>query len=158
MKEIYIAGGCFWGVERYYQLQDGIIETKVGYANGNIINPKYQDLKKGLATHVETVKIKYDEKIISLNQILEHFLSFVDPYSIDRQGMDIGHQYRSGIYYVNSEEREAIITFLNEHLKPNYQIEVKPLENFYMAEEEHQNYLIKNPQGYCHINLNRKHH
>ncbi len=153
MKIIYIAGGCFWGVEAYFQSLKGVLETKVGYANGNTVNPKYEDLKKGIASHSETVKINYDENIISLEDILEHFLRFVEPYSVDRQGHDIGHQYRSGIYYTDLADKDVVLNYFSKTLNPDYKIEVLPLDNFYLAEEYHQDYLIKNPGGYCHVNL-----
>ena len=153
MNTIYIAGGCFWGVEAYFSSLKGVIETKVGYANGNFDNPKYEDLKHGLATHSETVKIDYDEKLITLENLLEHFLRFVDPYSIDKQGEDYGHQYRSGVYYTSNKDRDIIINYFNNTLKPDYKIEVLPLDKFFLAEEYHQDYLVKNPNGYCHINL-----
>lgn len=154
MKEIYLAGGCFWGVEKYFSLLKGIIDTKVGYANGNYPNPKYEDLKQHLATHSETVKIIYDETIINLEQILEHYLRFVDPYSLNKQGHDIGLQYRSGIYYLNDEDKIKIKAYLDKNLKPNYKIEILPLDAFYLAEDYHQHYLDKNINGYCHVNLN----
>lgn len=152
-KTIFIAGGCFWGVEAYYQRLKGVISTTVGYANGNTINPKYEDLKAHIASHAETLKLEYDDSIISLEKILEHFLRFVDPYSIDKQGHDIGHQYRSGVYYQDIKDRDAILNYFKTHLENNYKIEVMPLLNFYDAEEYHQDYLIKNPSGYCHVNL-----
>ena len=153
MNTIYIAGGCFWGVEAYFSSLKGVIETKVGYANGNFDNPKYEDLKHGLATHSETVKIDYDENLITLENLLEHFLRFVDPYSIDKQGEDYGHQYRSGVYYTSNKDKDIIINYFNNTLKPDYKIEVLPLDKFFLAEEYHQDYLVKNPNGYCHINL-----
>ena len=153
MKTIYIAGGCFWGVEAYFQSLKGVIDTKVGYANGNIKNPKYEDLKHGIATHSETVKIDYDDNLISLEKLLEHFLRFVDPYSVDKQGEDVGHQYRSGVYYIDNLDYNIIINYFKNNLKPDYKIEVLPLDNFYLAEKFHQDYLIKNPTGYCHVNL-----
>ncbi len=153
MNTIYIAGGCFWGVEAYFSSLKGVIETKVGYANGNFDNPKYEDLKHGLATHSETVKIDYDENLITLENLLEHFLRFFDPYSIDKQGEDYGHQYRSGVYYTSNKDRDIIINYFNNTLKPDYKIEVLPLDKFFLAEEYHQDYLVKNPNGYCHINL-----
>ena len=152
-KIIYLAGGCFWGVERYYQLLKGVLETEVGYANGNYPNPKYEELKSGKATHAETLKLTYDDKEISLTKILEHFLRFVDPYSIDKQGHDIGHQYRSGIYFTDPEEKPVIIGYFDKVLNEGYKIEVQPLREFYKAEEYHQDYLLKNPGGYCHVNL-----
>src|SRR5574344_920468 len=105
-KIIYLAGGCFWGNEAYFKKLKGVLDTEVGYANGNIANPTYHDLKAHIATHAETVKIVYDDLIITINKILEHFLRFVDPYSIDHQGEDFGHQYRTGVYYNDPLEKE----------------------------------------------------
>jgi len=153
-KIIYLAGGCFWGVEMYYKKLKGVLDTTVGYANGDKANPTYEEVKHHLANHAETLKLEYDDEIISLEKIIEHFLRFVDPYSVDKQGEDMGHQYRSGIYYVFEEEKNLIKKYLDSHLDKNYKIEILPLENFYNAEEYHQDYLDKNPNGYCHVNLN----
>ena len=153
-KTIYLAGGCFWGVEAYFKQLKGVIDTDVGYANGNTVSPKYEDLKKGLASHAETVRITYDDEIISLIDLLEHFLRFVDPYSIDRQGHDEGHQYRSGVYFTDPLDGAEADEYFLKTLNPGYKIEIKPLANYYPAEEYHQDYLDKNPGGYCHVNLN----
>ena len=153
-RKIYIAGGCFWGVERYYQLLKGVLTTKVGYANGDKANPSYQEVKSHLASHAETLEIVYNDEEISLEKILEHFLRFVDPCSIDKQGEDVGHQYRSGVYFVDEKDEKIIRDYFDSHLEKDYKIEVMKLINFYDAEDYHQDYLIKNPSGYCHINLN----
>ena len=153
-QKIYIAGGCFWGVEHYYSLLKGIISTRVGYANGDLENPSYEQVKHHEASHAETVEVVYDPEVISLTKILEHFLRFVDPYSIDKQGEDRGHQYRSGIYYTDKNESQIIKDYLDEHIKGKYSIEILQLDNFYDAEEYHQDYLYKNPTGYCHVNMN----
>ena len=96
MKTIYLAGGCFWGVEKYFSLAKGVIATEVGYANGTMDNPRYEDLKHGLDDAAETVKIDYDDTIISLEKLLELYLRVVDPYSLNQQGGDKGVQYRTG--------------------------------------------------------------
>jgi len=154
MKTIYIAAGCFWGVEEYFKRLKGVIETEVGYANGDTANPKYEDLKHHTATHAETVKVVYDEKIISLEKILEHFLRIVNPYSVDRQGGDVGHQYRSGVYYNDKTETQVIHDYFAKIPDSDkFAVELLPLENFYTAEEYHQNYLTVNPYGYCHIDF-----
>lgn len=153
MKTIYLAGGCFWGVERYFSLAKGIVSTEVGYANGTKDNPKYEDLKKGLDDASETVKIIYDEKVISLEKILELYLRVVDPYSINKQGEDEGVQYRSGIYYLDEEDKKIIVNYFKSISLKDYAIEILPLRKFYEAEEYHQKYLEKNPYGYCHINM-----
>ena len=153
MKTIYLAGGCFWGVEKYFSLAKGIVSTEVGYANGTLLNPKYEDLKSGRDDASETVKIDYDENIISLEKILELFLRVVDPYSINKQGEDEGLQYRSGVYFINPSDEKIIKDYFLKKLNQDYKIEVLPLNRFYSAEEYHQDYLDKNPNGYCHINM-----
>ena len=156
MKEIYIAGGCFWGVQAYFNLVKGILDTEVGYANGNLTHPTYEDLISHRATHAETLYIKYDEKVISLETILSHMLRFVDPTSVDKQGGDRGHQYRTGVYF-NDERDEKIIDKVfrakEKETGQKFAIEVKKMENFYAAEDYHQDYLEKNPRGYCHVDL-----
>ena len=153
MKTIYLAGGCFWGVEHFFSLAKGIVSTRVGYANGTKDNPKYEDLKHGLDDASETVEIIYDENIISLEKVLELYLRVVDPYSINKQGEDEGVQYRTGVYYLDENSGQIVLNYFKSHLNPNYKIEVKPLNKFFLAEEYHQDYLNKNPTGYCHINM-----
>lgn len=153
IKTIYLAGGCFWGVEAYFKRLKGVLETSVGYANGNTMNPKYEDLKAGKATHAETVQIKYDDDVITLTELLGHYLMFVDPYSLNKQGEDEGIQYRTGVYYNDLLDGVTAETYFSSVLEPNYKIEIKKLCNFFPAEEYHQDYLTKNPHGYCHVNL-----
>lgn len=153
-KVIYLAGGCFWGVQEYYSRLKGVISSTSGYANGTKENPTYQEVKSGVYNHVETVRVVFDDSIITLVTLLEHFLRFVDPYSLNQQGEDKGVQYRSGVYFIDNEDESIIKAFFDNHLKPGYLIEIKRLENFYLAEEYHQDYLKKNMNGYCHINLN----
>ena len=153
IKTIYLAGGCFWGVEAYFKRLKGVAETCVGYANGNTMNPKYEDLKAGKATHAETVQIKYDDDVITLVELLGHYLRFVDPYSLNKQGEDEGIQYRTGVYYTDLLDAVTAETYLSSVLEPNYKIEIKKLCNFFPAEEYHQDFLTKNPHGYCHVNL-----
>src|SRR5574344_1242672 len=133
--------------------ESGRLYAAVGYANGNTAFPKYEDLKSGRATHAETVKIVYEDSVISLEKLLDHYLRFVDPYSIDQQGHDIGHQYRSGIYYTNMMDGIRADAYFTDHLNPGWAIEIKQMANFYPAEQYHQDYLDKNPGGYCHVNL-----
>ena len=154
MKTIYLAGGCFWGVEKYFSMAKGVISTKVGYANGSIKNPSYEDLKKGRDDASETVKIEYDETIVSLEKLLEYYLRVVDPYSLNKQGEDEGIQYRTGIYFEDETDEKVIKDYFASVLEDDYLIEVLPLRSFYDAEEYHQKYLDKNPDGYCHIRLN----
>ena len=156
MKEIYLAGGCFWGLQAYFDLREGIKETVVGYANGNIENPTYEQVCTNKTGFAEAVYIKYDENEITLNKILEDFWKVIDPTLLNRQGGDIGTQYRTGIYYVNDEHLNVIKDSIeNVALKYEKTIvtELLPLKNFYAAEEYHQKYLKKNTNGYCHIDL-----
>ena len=153
MKTIYLAGGCFWGVERYFSLAKGVLSTRVGYANGTKDNPSYLDLKSGLDDASETVEVIYDESVISLDKILELYLRVVDPFSKNKQGEDEGVQYRSGIYYVDENDKDIIEQYFNRIGLVNHLVEILPLSKFYQAEEYHQKYLEKNPTGYCHINM-----
>lgn len=157
MKEIYLASGCFWGVEEYFSRINGVVDTEVGYANGTVENPTYKQVCTGITGHAETTYIKYDENIISLESLLERFWRIIDPTSLNKQGGDIGNQYRTGIYYVNEEDLQVIERSLEE-IKPKYNkpivTEILPLKSFYDAEEYHQDYLKKNPGGYCHIDMN----
>ena len=154
MKKIYLAGGCFWGVEHFLSLVKGIKETTVGYANSDIDNPTYEDLKAHRSLASETVEVEYDESIISLKEILDLFFMIIDPTILDRQGHDVGHQYRTGIYYVDKNDvdviKDALDQLATKYDKPIV-TELLPLENFTKAEEYHQDYLIKNPTGYCHV-------
>lgn len=153
-KTIYIAGGCFWGVQEYYSRLRGVLSTTSGYANGKKENPSYQEVKSQIYNHAETVKIIYDDSLISLETLLSHYLRFVDPYSLNQQGEDKGVQYRTGVYYIDENDKNIIKNYLDSKLNKGYLIEIKKLDNFYPAEEYHQDYLKKNENGYCHINLN----
>lgn len=153
-KEIYLAGGCFWGVEKYFSLIKGVITTQVGYANGNTENPTYSQVCHDNTDHAESVKIVYNGSKESLTVLLSMFYQIIDPTSVNRQGGDTGRQYRTGIYYTDAEDLPVIEASINE-LQKGYRkklaVEVLPLNNFWPAEEYHQKYLDKNPGGYCHI-------
>ena len=156
MEIIFLAGGCFWGVEAYFAQIDGIVDITVGYANGKTENPSYEDLIYNDSGHAETVKLEYDPEIISLNAILQHYFRIIDPTSVNKQGNDIGSQYRTGIYYVNEADKaiiDAQIARIQSKNKKKIAVEVMPLIRFDPAEEYHQDYLEKNPGGYCHIDL-----
>lgn len=156
MSTIYFAGGCFWGVEEYFARLNGVLETKVGYANSKIVSPSYEEVCTGNTSAAETVKITYDENIISLEELLTNLFKIIDPYALNKQGNDMGTQYRSGIYYENQKDLDIIKNFINniqEKSTKKVLTEVKILENFYEAEEYHQRYLKNNPGGYCHIKL-----
>ncbi len=153
-NEIYLAGGCFWGTEQYLQNIKGIIATEVGYANGNTKAPTYEEVCHKNTGHAEAVKVVYEETVISLTFLLDLYYDVINPISINRQGGDTGSQYRTGIYFVDPKD-EVIIKQSIDELQKRYSekiaIEVKPLVNYYRAEEYHQKYLDKNPNGYCHI-------
>lgn len=153
VKEIYLAGGCFWGTEKYLSLIKGVVETEVGYANGPTAQPSYEEVCSG-SGHAEAVRVVYRVDEVSLTRILELFYEVIDPVSVNRQGFDVGVQYRSGVYYVQEEDRKLILQSL-QTLQRRYEkplaIEAEPLRNFYPAEDYHQKYLDKNPHGYCHI-------
>lgn len=154
LEKIALAGGCFWGTERYFQLLRGVRETTVGYANGPTDHaPSYEEVKHGLG-HAETVMITFDPDEITLAELLEQYYTIIDPFSVNRQGHDEGIQYRTGIYYLTDEQRETVETSMNRleaRLGRKTAIEVMKLACFYPAEEYHQDYLIKNPNGYCHL-------
>lgn len=154
IKTIYLAGGCYWGAEKYLSNIKGVTKTTVGFANGNTENPSYEQVKHENTGHAETVKTSYDDEICPLEALLTLFYKIIDPTSLDKQGEDIGHQYRTGIYYTNDEDKaicEKSLKELQENYDESVKIECLPLENFYTAEEYHQKYLDKNPNGYCHV-------
>ncbi|MBO4694851.1 MAG: peptide-methionine (S)-S-oxide reductase MsrA [Clostridia bacterium] len=154
MKTIYLAGGCFWGLQRFLDSAEGVLETEVGYANGKKDNPTYEQVKYEHTGHAETVKVVYDESILPLKYIIHRFLQVIDPYSVNKQGEDVGEQYRTGIYFENNEDMliaKQEIGKLEKASNKHSAIEVLPLVNFWKAEEYHQKYLEKNPTGYCHI-------
>ncbi len=156
IKEIYLAGGCFWGMQAFFKQLNGVLETAVGYANGNLENPSYQQVCSDTTGFAETLYIKYDKELLCLNILLDYFFHVIDPTSLNKQGEDEGSQYRSGIYYSDPEDYVAIAAYLDDvkhHYEKEIVTEVKPILNFYLAEEYHQDYLDKNPQGYCHIDL-----
>ena len=156
MSEIYLAGGCFWGVEEYFSRIPGITATEVGYANGHTPAPTYQQVCTDTTGYAETVHVTYDPKRVSLQTILAQYFMIIDPLSVNRQGNDRGTQYRTGVYYTD----EASHAVANEvfaaeqlHYHEPMAVELEPLSRFYPAEEYHQDYLKKNPGGYCHISF-----
>ena len=154
MKDIYFAGGCFWGTEHYFKQVRGVISTAVGYANGNTDNPTYEQVYTDLTGYAETVHIVYDPEVVSLTLLLELFFRSIDPTSLNRQGEDCGTRYRTGIYYTSEEDTTTIkevYSGIECIIGEPLMVEVEPLRNFYAAEEYHQDYLDKNPRGYCHV-------
>lgn len=157
LSEIWLAAGCFWGVEEYLSRLDGVYDAVSGYANGDTENPTYEDVSYGGSGHTETVYVQYDAKVIDLPTLLTYYFRTLNPTQLNRQGNDVGVQYRSGIYYNSQEELDIINKVVeNEQLKykKSIVVEVLPLDAFYEAEEYHQDYLQKNPNGYCHVDFN----
>ena len=154
MKEIYFAGGCFWGTEHYLKQIRGVLSTRTGYANGITENPTYKDVCTDTTRFAETVHVTYDPEVLSTELQVRLYLKAVDPTSVNRQGEDTGTQYRTGNYYVDESDLPVIKKVFDE-VQSEYSlplaVEVMPLENFYLAEDYHQDYLDKNPAGYCHL-------
>lgn len=153
-KTIYFAGGCFWGTEHYFKMIKGVVGTTVGYANSIMENPSYKDVCSGDTLAAETVKVDYDPSLVSLEFLTRMFFHAIDPTSLNRQGNDIGTQYRTGIYYTDNEDLAEICKVFEEQrstTEGEIVVEVKALQNFYAAEDYHQDYLDKNPDGYCHL-------
>ncbi len=156
MRTIRLAGGCFWGVEAYFQQLKGVLDTTVGYGQGSVANPSYELVCTGLTGHAEICEVVYDEQVLPLTTLLEHFFRIIDPTARNRQGPDVGTQYRTGIYYLDEQEHWVINDFLATQAKLHEEplaVEVEPAGDFYPAEAYHQDYLQKNPHGYCHVNL-----
>lgn len=156
LKEIYFAGGCFWGVEEYFSRIPGVRDAVSGYANGQTENPTYEEVCSGLTGHAETVRVSYEPRIVSLETLTEQFFQIIDPTVRDRQGNDAGRQYRTGVYYADAAEQgslERIFAAEQKKYKQKIVTELAPLENFCAAEEYHQDYLKKNLGGYCHIDF-----
>ncbi len=154
MKEIYFAGGCFWGTEYYLRQFEGVTDTLTGYANGFIPDPVYEQVYTDKTGYVECVKVLYDPEIISLTTLCRLFFRSIDPLLKDRQGNDIGTRYRTGIYWTDDEEKTVVEEVYKEiqakHSSP-LMVEKCRLECFFPAEDYHQDYLLKNPDGYCHL-------
>ena len=154
MAEIYLAGGCFWGLEEYFSRISGVLQTSVGYANGQVETTNYQLIKE--TDHAETVQVIYDEKVVSLREILLYYFRVIDPLSVNQQGNDRGRQYRTGIYYLDEEDLPTIYALVQEQermLGRKIAVEVEKLRHYILAEDYHQDYLKKNPSGYCHIDV-----
>ena len=161
--QIYLAGGCFWGVQAYFDLLRGVEQTCVGYANAHdfaLNNLNYEVVCSGLSGAVEAVEITFDEGALPLDEVLARFFSIIDPLSMNRQGNDIGSQYRSGIYardlHILNMAREFIARFVAPKVASRQiATEILPLRNFTPAESYHQKYLANNPNGYCHIDISK---
>jgi len=156
-REIYFAGGCFWGTEHFFKQVRGVTATEVGYANGKSGKPSYEQVSTGNTGFAETVKVTYDPQVIDLSLLIDLFFKTIDPTTLNRQAHDVGTQYRTGIYFTNEADKPLVEEKLAE-LAGQYTskivVEGEPLRNFYDAETYHQKYLDKNPGGYCHIGPN----
>ncbi|MDO4320258.1 MAG: peptide-methionine (S)-S-oxide reductase MsrA [Bacteroidales bacterium] len=151
---IYFAGGCFWGTEHFFSQVSGVVSTQAGYAQSDVVSPTYRQVCSGSTRAAEAVKVVYDPAVVTLDTLLELYFMAIDPVAVDRQGNDVGTQYRTGIYYTDPAQLPAIEVAMRveaaAHTAP-LAVEVEPVRNFYPAEEYHQHYLDKNPDGYCHI-------
>jgi len=155
MAEIYLAGGCFWGLEEYFSRIEGVKKTTVGYANGQVESTNYQLIHQ--TDHAETVHLIYDEERVSLREILLYYFRVIDSLSVNKQGNDVGRQYRTGVYYTDEGDKaviEQVFAEQEKQLGQKIAVELEPLRHYVLAEDYHQDYLKKNPDGYCHINVN----
>lgn len=153
-KDIYLAGGCFWGAEHFFQQIDGVVLTEVGFANGHTPDPTYKEVYTDTTGYAETVHIQYDTERVGLRFLLRMFFKAIDPTSLNKQGEDEGTRYRTGIYFTDSADLPIIRNIFDEvqsQTKAPVVVEVEPLQVFYRAEDYHQDYLNKNPDGYCHL-------
>lgn len=154
MSEIYLAGGCFWGVEKAMSVLDGVVSTQCGYANGdrNLV-PDYLLVCSGRFGYAECVRVEYDPERVSIDKVLKAFFMVIDPTKKNRQGNDVGTQYRTGIYWTDDTTAERVRSYVSEYARgfSEFYTETMPLSNFTPAEDNHQKYLDRNPNGYCHI-------
>ncbi|ANU15158.1 Peptide methionine sulfoxide reductase MsrA [Planococcus halocryophilus Or1] len=154
LQDIYLAGGCFWGVEAYMARVYGVYDVTSGYANGNTENPTYEEVVRENTGHAETVHVRYDPERVDLEEVLNHYFMIIDPTLLNQQGNDRGEQYRTGIYYENEADRtviDKVVTAQEDRYDDPIVTEVEMLDHYYLAEEYHQDYLEKNPDGYCHV-------
>ena len=154
VREIYFAAGCFWGAEKFFKLVEGVVETEVGFANGNTPDPTYKEVYTDTTGYAETVRVRFDSEVVSVDDLAGLFFKIIDPFSVNKQGEDEGTRYRTGVYYADAadgERVESVISQLEKTAGRPFAVERMPLRNFYPAEEMHQDYLDKNPGGYCHL-------
>ena len=155
-QDIYFAGGCFWGTEKYFKLIKGVVETEVGYANGNTENPTYEQVYTDTTGYAECVHVRFDTEVTTVRRLTEMFFKAIDPTSVNQQGEDKGTRYRTGVYYVDPEKQGvgSVLKRIFEEqsrIHGKLAVELMPLKNFVRAEDYHQDYLDKNPDGYCHL-------
>lgn len=157
METIVVAGGCFWGVEEYFRRLKGTVATKVGYAQGTLEDPTYEEVCAHTSGHAEVVMVTF-EAPLTLEKVCEHLFRIIDPTSLNKQGNDVGEQYRTGIYYENEAQKAVIENYIQKRqadYKHKIVVEVQPLVHFWDAETYHQKYLVKNPTGYCHVDFRK---
>ena len=156
MHSIYFAAGCFWGAQKYFDRVPGVVRTQVGYANGRTEHPSYEQVKHEHTGHAETVEVTFDPERLDLDELISLYFAAIDPVSVNQQGHDIGEQYRTGIFYTDPADEPVIRGMLSD-LQKEYNaplaVQCEPLRQFFTAEEYHQKYLEKNPNGYCHLPL-----
>ena len=156
MKEIYLAGGCFWGAEHYFRNIEGVVDTEVGFANGDTLAPTYEQVYTDTTGYAETVRVIYNPDGLPLDELLRAFFCAIDPLSLNKQGEDEGTRYRTGIYYTDPADLPVAMKVFEE-IQAGYSsplaVELLPLKNFFVADGRHQDYLVKNPDGYCHLPL-----
>lgn len=154
MKTIFLAAGCFWGAQHYLKQIRGIVETETGFANGNTENPTYQEVYTDRTGYAEAVRVVFDPEVLPLRLLVQLYFDCIEPTSVNRQGEDCGTRYRTGIYYLEPEDRLTIQDVYDE-VQRGYSaplaVEVEPIRNFFAADESHQDYLDKHPDGYCHL-------
>ncbi len=156
MQVIYFAGGCFWGTEHFFQQVQGVVRTETGFANGreDLPEPTYEQVYTDSTGFAETVKVEFDEAKVSLEFLVRMFFRAIDPLSLNQQGHDVGTRYRTGVYYVSEEQKaviEAVFAEEQKKYKEEMKVELLPLKNYWPADEYHQKYLDKHPDGYCHL-------
>lgn len=153
VQKAVFAAGCFWGTEEFFRKIPGVLESEVGYTGGTTLNPKYNDMHDGRTGHAESVLIKFDSKKVTFEQLLDHFFKMHDPTTANRQGNDVGSQYRSAIFYQNDSQKKVAMEFVDKvnrskAWKKPVVTELSPAKEFWKAEDYHQKYLVKNPGGY----------
>ena len=154
LKQIYFAGGCFWGTEHFFKQINGVVKTETGFANGDTMNPTYEEVYSDTTGYAETVHVTYDADIVGLELLLRMFFAAIDPTSLNKQGHDEGTRYRTGIYYTDAADLPLIEQVYAEQQSKYAQplvVEKLPLKNFFPADDYHQDYLDKHPDGYCHL-------
>ena len=156
MQQIYFAGGCFWGTEHFFKQIRGVTHTETGFANGSddLPSPAYEQVYTDTTGYAETVRVQYDESVVSLAFLVRMFFAAIDPLSLNRQGHDVGTRYRTGVYYTSAQQLpviEQVFAEQQQKFTEPLQVELLPLHNYYPADEYHQDYLDKHPDGYCHL-------